>query len=172
MRSTICDDLRVLLRDDSSDRFVSLAISGYEFPGTLDDEYDRNWLMIDGRAKSDDFEWSFLEPILLTSEAMELAEWLGEVARGDALVPGSPSGSYHREALPTVEPNLVFELIEQNETSATIRVFLQLESSPPDLFTGDFPDRWGYFVELTMERSSFAMASSEWSAEIAKFPPR
>lgn len=162
----------MLLRDDSSARFVSLAIADYEFPANLDDEYDRNWLMIDGHAKSDEFEWSFREPILLTSEATDLAVWLAGVAGGDAPISDEPNDGYPHEAFPTVEPNLEFQLVQRDEVSATIRVFLQLESSPPDLFTADFPDRWGYFIELTMERASFAKAAADWSAELSKFPPR
>lgn len=42
------------IRDAETERFVSLSPIGYQFPDITDDQWDSNWLMIRGTARTPD----------------------------------------------------------------------------------------------------------------------
>lgn len=141
---------------------VELSIVGYEFPDLSglddpeDDEWDANWLVVEGRVRlPDGRRWSFREPCLVVDEARELGEWLGGVG-GDTLV--------------FTEPNLGFsrEPGGSDRGEIRLRVTLSHESVPPWI------ERCaeGWVVPLTIEPSELTAAASDWTASLVAFPAR
>jgi hypothetical protein len=107
---------------------LRLTVERYQFPEILNDEWDSNWLIIAGAAVLDEKSWSFRDPCLTTFEMQWLADWLDQIAAG--------------EAKPTscgfTEPNLDFERLSDE----SIRIGFSLESLPPWI------DRAGDFGEV------------------------
>lgn len=73
----------MLLVGKNGNRF-ELTITGYQFPETVDDEWDSNWLNIRIDVKSDWGTWHATDPSLLTDDVEGLAGWLEAVAEGRA----------------------------------------------------------------------------------------
>jgi len=73
----------VLLIGKSGSRF-ELTIIGYQFPTTVDDEWDLNWLNISIAVESERGKWNATDPSLLTSDVDGLASSLDAVADGES----------------------------------------------------------------------------------------
>ncbi|PZQ90600.1 MAG: hypothetical protein DI534_05185 [Leifsonia xyli] len=156
------------IRDATSERFVRLEPVRYEFPDLVGVEYDSDWLVIRGRARSDDGEWSFEDPSLLVDEALSFGEWMRSAARGDAPVL-EPDGNGHTEpTTTTIEPNLGFGVAGYTRDGLTIRVFLVHESAPPHEPDG----RPRFFLDLTTSSAALTQAAADWQAALARFPKR
>src|SRR5947209_7512259 len=106
---------------------LHLRILGYEYPGIETDEWDSNWLVIEGRAKLQGREWQFRDPCLTTFEVEGLAAWLEAWAVGNA---AANAGGF-------VEPNLDFARVSDE----AIRISFELESMPPWGALGDWGKR-------------------------------
>lgn len=55
---------------------LELNIVGYQFPESTNEGWDSNWLMIEGKARLGNCEWSFKDPLMTTFEVEELIGWL------------------------------------------------------------------------------------------------
>ena len=97
-----------------------LRILGYEYPQCETEEYDSNWLRVEGKVADPRGGWEFRHPCLLTYEVSHLADWLESLARGAA----SP------KELTFIEPNISFRWIEATG-GASLCVYFELEARPP-----------------------------------------
>lgn len=96
--------------DGAEDRSLELTVAGYQFPdigtpgsatGQDGFHYDANWLVIAGHVNDGQHSWTFRDPCLLTTEALELARWLDAAA----------DVSTDLEAADFIEPNLDFRRV-------------------------------------------------------------
>lgn len=134
---------------------MRLAIEDYQFPHITDDEWDSNWLIVVGEAELDGKRWQFRDPCLTTFEMKRLAEWLDQVATGQA----------EQQFCGFTEPNLDFE----QTSNKCVRIAFSLESLPPwSARDGDFGDL-GFEVPID---GRLAMAASNLRSILAKFPVR
>jgi hypothetical protein len=109
-----------VLLEGSEGQSLELCIIGYQFPENHTDDYDSNWLTVQGRVVHQLGRWRFQDPCLLTYEAQRLADWL------DSAASGTPSESQ----MDFIEPNLVFRWVE-SPAGSYVRVYFEVEARPP-----------------------------------------
>ncbi|HEV2126617.1 MAG TPA: hypothetical protein VGW38_27980 [Chloroflexota bacterium] len=155
------------LRSTTGDA-VRLSPTSYQFPAG-DNDWDLNWLVMEGRVVSGQKEWIFRDPCLTTWEARGLGEWLGGVANGTTFVVAQPPGLEDEPALTFTEPNLGFSLRDRDQQRALLWVHLSLESLPPE---AQATDEYQHVVEFDMPTSDIASAAGQWQEELTAFPER
>lgn len=161
------------IRDAETERFVSLSPIGYQFPDITDDQWDSNWLMIRGTARTPDEEWTFEDPAMLVHEAVAFGVWLHDVAAGRAsLIEDDKDSHVWPGATQNLEPNIGLGLVESTKGSATLRIFLRAESGPPRVQRDDQLSDMDFSFDLTTSRDAIEHAAEEWDAELVKFPER
>jgi len=151
----------MILRSRDLSEF-ELKVAGYQFPGFSGDEFDANWLVVEGRvAPADERAWEFRDPALLTWEVGRLSNWLEALASGQAIEEGEDF----------VEPNVRFEVVARDEDTVTIRIYFELESRPPWFFAdaAGMEDLW---VDLRVDTEDLRAAAEDLRRELARFPPR
>jgi hypothetical protein len=151
----------MILRSRDLSEF-ELRVSGYQFPNIEGDEWDANWLIVEGRiAPVDERAWEFRDPALLTREVERLSNWL------EALASGQPVEK--REDF--LEPNLRFEVVGRSGDVITIRVYFELESRPPWFFAREagMNDLW---VDLLVDSDDLRAAARALRGDLAKYRPR
>ena len=99
---------------------LELRILGYQYPDLETEEYDSNWLNVEGKVAHPRGNWKFRDPCLLTYEASRLADWLDSLARG----------TLSSEEVSFIEPNISFRSVESPE-GGSLRVYFELEARPP-----------------------------------------
>lgn len=136
-----------------------LEVLGYQFPGTEDDEWDSEWLIIAGQISCSRGRWKFREPCLCTFELQALAAWLRDIKFGGP-----------KREISFTEPNLRFEHVETSDGDLLLVAFSQ-ESSPP-WATED--ERYGEGVALSFPfcLNDFAAASVVLEGMLLKWPIR
>jgi len=129
---------------------------GYQFPSGPIEWHDRNWLKVRIQVVHPRGAWHSTDPTLLTSEVLELADWLdtvtaGEVRQGDC---------------PFTEPNLRFEV-----SSNALRVYFELESRPSWAKADGAPvnDLW---VEFPLAESDLNGAAADLRRQLEQYPVR
>jgi hypothetical protein len=137
---------------------LALTICGYQFPSG-NDEYDRNWLVVEGAVCDGSRRWRFRDPCLLTNEASELAAWLASACN-----PAWPPS-----ALTFLEPNLSFERRKLTEDRVEVCVGFDLEARPP---WDDRDSESRYVLVLDCDRSQLLAAAEALRSELAPFPWR
>ncbi|WP_156400382.1 hypothetical protein [Caulobacter sp. Root655] len=130
-------------------------IVDYQFPKIIDDEWDSNWLIVDGAVRLAGREWRFRDPCLTAFEARRLADWLDACVRGKAEKPYCGF----------TEPNLQFDLIDPQ----TLRVSFALESAPPWAKKGDDWTEHGFNLPVG---PALAEAASNLRHQLRAFPVR
>lgn len=151
------------LADRHTARRIRLRVLSYQFAQKRHQEWDDNWLIVKGHVVDKASRWSFVEPCLATSEATELAEWLGRVALHEVpvAVGGDPDLSF-------TEPLLAFSVVEYPSADlATVRMQL---SRPAFTESKDGWDAYGLDFEMT--NGSILEAQTAWLDEIKAFPVR
>jgi hypothetical protein len=143
----------MLLTGDES--WFRLVIAGYQFPEITNDEWDSNWLIVDGSVSLTGREWRFRDPCLTNFEATRLADWMEACARGN---PAKPYCGF-------VEPNLQFDLID----AQTMRVSFALESAPPWAKKGDDWTKHGFNFPVG---PALVKAASDLRHQLERFPVR
>jgi len=139
-----------------------LRVTGYQFPNIESDEFDANWLVMEGRvAPADERAWEFRDPALLTWEVQGLSNWLEALASGEAVEEGEDF----------MEPNVRFEVAARDEDTITIRVYFELESRPPWFFADavGMNDLW---IDLRVDNDDLRAAAEDLRCDLARFPPR
>ncbi|QUD88274.1 WapI family immunity protein [Phenylobacterium montanum] len=139
----------------NGDSWFRLTIASYQFPQITDDEWDSNWLVIDGSARLNGKEWRFRDPCLTTFEAVNLATWMEACAQGTAKEPYCAF----------TEPNLQFDLVD----AQTMRVSFALESAPPWAKQGDDWTKHGFNLSVG---PALVRAASELRRQLQNFPVR
>lgn len=96
---------------------LRIGVERYQFPKITDDDWDSNWLIINGDAVLDGKSWTFRDPCLTTFEMERLANWLDQVF----------SGKVEKAFCGFTEPNLDFERV----SDVADRIAFSLEALPP-----------------------------------------
>lgn len=158
-----------LLGQDNS--FFELTILGYQFPELTGDEWDANWLKIQGHialpivnpTKPWKSEWSFIDPCLLTWEVQSLAEWFEACA----------SRKLEKPEVFT-EPNLEFHCPEHSTGKITIRVYFELEARPP--WNSSHWDKNNFvhdlWIDLIVTPKELHEAATDLRKQLEQFPQR
>jgi hypothetical protein len=150
----------MLIAGKTGDR-LEVEILGYEFPPTMDDQYDSNWLIIRISAKTATGSWTATDPSLLTSEVVWLADWFDGIARGE---------EKDRE-LEFLEPNLSFELLETSSDRARLRAWFELELRPT-WARSDAAGERDLHAELDVTHADLRRAAEALRTQLRQFPPR
>ena len=82
----------------NNNKSFELDVVSYQFPYIKNDEYDSNWLNIKIKVKGLQKPWEVTDPMLLTFEVKQLAEWLEYLVENKK----------HAPELEFLEPNLKF----------------------------------------------------------------
>jgi hypothetical protein len=144
----------------SDGQAIELQIAGYQFPETLNDRFDANWLVIAGRVRHPSGCWIFRDPCLLTFEFAQLAGWLEAVE----------AGKQDNAEISFIEPNLWFRLGEY-DPGAALRVFFELESRPgwASCRVAFANDLW---VEFPLGELDLKRAAADLREQLVRFPER
>ena len=143
------------LKAESGNTF-ELVLLRYEHPDITEDRWDSNWLVVSGRASTDDRSWSFVEPCVTAFELEELAEWLEALGNGPA-------------DLTFAEPNLAFAFAPW--PLPTIRIRFAHGSAPPWLTNADERSAGITLDFVTSPDHAKALAADLRNA-LDEFPPR
>ena len=112
----------MIIKNRDNTDFFELTIKQYEFADQPSlDLIDMQWLYVTTRTSVSGRNWASIEPSLMYSEAVRLAEWFKRIAA---------SKSVDTEIYFT-EPNLSFELLGKNADRSNIRIIFSHESRPP-----------------------------------------
>jgi hypothetical protein len=160
------------IRDTTSSRFVRLEPVSYQFPIPYGDDFDDNWLILRGHARSDEEEWTFQEPSLLVDEAHGISAWMRSAGVGTETLLVADAEGFTHPATETIEPNIGMGLVRHDTESVTVRVFLWLESAPPSTWDGRAKRDMQFFIDITTTPNALERAAADWDAELAKFPRR
>ena len=138
---------------------VTLEILRYQFPDMETEEYDSNWLVVQGHVVHPTMNWNFQTPCLLTYEAAALAQWLERIANDENVEP----------RLEFIEPNISLEILDSTNIKP-IRIFFMLESHPrwPTDPEGEEPA----FMDIPVDGAQIHEAASALRSQLAKFPQR
>ena len=152
---------------------MSLEPVRYEFPlssvasGQADD-----WVVIALSAVSPLGSWSHQEACLMTWEAKEVSAWLRSVANG-LVEPVEPdNGELLEPSLFFIEPALGFNLSNQTESAAELRVYLTYGLAPPWLDVDERCDPSGFFLPVAVPIGDLDRAADAWDQEWIAFPER
>ena len=138
---------------------VEIKITNYQFPNETDCDYDRNWLNIYLKVKSDVGNWQTIDPSLITWEVKEIIDWFNTLSKD--LVPKDLELSF-------IEPNLSFELLENSNGSLKMfRINFNLESRPQSA-----TDDKEYFVDCLADNQELKRIADELKTELDKYPER
>jgi hypothetical protein len=140
--------------------YVDLQISRYQY-AKADNEWDANWLQIRLDASRDGRTWTTTDPMLLTAEVKELADWLDEAV----LLPEESS------ELEFLEPNLTFERRSGKNGKVDLTVWLELEARPPWAHKGFFGER-DLSIDLDLDVDQLKRAAEDLRAQLERFPTR
>ena len=136
---------------------LELRIVGYQFPHLESEEYDSNWLIVEGKVVHPRGEWTFRSPCLLTYEVASLADWLDSVVRGR---PRSEKKGF-------IEPNLRVQFVESFFFGARLRVYFEAESRPS--WAAGEDDLW---VELSASDFDLRRAAASLRGQLERYPQR
>ena len=139
------------LGDPATGDSLDLRVVAYEFPDLVGEEYDSDWLVIEGSVTSGDRSWTFREPCLLVGEAEALGRWLTE---RDAA------------AIDFIEPLLEFS-IDGSGDDLVLRVSLGAEAV--EAGTDPF-ERVNLRIAATP--AEIAAAADDWQGRLNGFPAR
>ena len=143
---------------NSNGEWFELTFMGYQFPGTTDNNWDANWLVVEGRISLSRCSWSFKDPCLLVSEAIELADWMTKLSEG----------SFEENQIGFVEPNLKFEVLNYGWEKTAVRVHFSHEAKP-QMWRYTDADCW---FEAEVDPTCLAEAAESLRSDLLRFPVR
>ena len=143
------------LRSSNGQAF-DLSLVGYQFPTGPTEWHDRNWLNVRIDVVHPRGRWHSSEPSLLTSEVLELADWLELIAAGALSV----------DDRPFIEPNLRFEV-----GNRALRIYFELESRP-NWARADGAGLNDLWIELPLNELDLRAAASDLRQQLERFPLR
>ena len=136
---------------------VEIRVTNYQFPKTLDCQYDSNWLLIYLNVKSKCGNWKTTDPSLLVSNVKRIIGWFNKLSVNEE----------NETNLSFLEPNLEFDLIKITTDLKTVRIIFNLESRPQNA-----DDEKDYFVDCEMDNRALKQVAEELTKEIEPFPER
>jgi hypothetical protein len=148
------------LHFSNGDSSIELRIVNYQYPDNSRDQYDADWLRIEGIVTHPSGNWRFCDPCLLTWEAFALATWLDCWAGRSSVNP----------TIGFIEPNLSFSRINAS-IGSSLRVSFELESRPPwakKKFVGE-SDLW---LDFPLDPSRATTAARILRDQLKRFPIR
>jgi hypothetical protein len=141
------------------DQTVEIKINNYQFPDTLDRDWDGNWLNIFLRVKSNLGHWQTIDPALTTWEVQEIIDWF-------ILLSNDKKPKY--TDLGFTEPCISFELLNApTDLSKKIRIKFGLEFGPKSAKDGE-----EYFVDIIVTNEELLKLATELKQELNKYPLR
>jgi hypothetical protein len=140
----------------SNGQALELSIMGYQFPSGPTEWHDRNWLKVRIEVVHPRGAWRSTDPTLLTSEVLELADWLDAVAKGNVA----------QDDRPFTEPNLRFEL-----GGNALRVYFELESRP-SWAKADGAGTNDLWVEFPLAEIDLRTAAADLRRQLEQYPVR
>lgn len=151
---------QVWLGKPGGDR-LSLRLAQYQYPALnarSDNQWDRNWLRVEGHVESSWCAWRFNDPCMLTSEWQSLIDW---------------ARSLPHPTLPEIhflEPLIAWRF--SNRHANVLSVTLRGETLPKE--HPKFEERWKSGVTLTLDFHAKMLDEvvAAWAADAATFPPR
>ena len=138
-----------------------LNILGYEFPEIPDNPEDANWLLIEIRINSGESAWKAIHPCLTTDEVDQLATWLKNIRKN--ILPESICAF--------IEPNLEFQLVENEAGKQYLRIFFALEFQPAEE-SSDIAGMGDLWMDFDLDSLDPAALAHELRSELQKYPPR
>ena len=142
-----------------NNQIVEIRLLGYQFPHSLDKEWDGNWLNLYFKIESQVGNWQTTDPSLTTWEIQLLIDWLNELA--DNKQPKFIELGF-------TEQNLSFKL--QNDYTAInkiIRVKFDHGLRPYSA-----KEEKEYFVDFEADNFTLKMKAGELASELERFPIR
>lgn len=140
---------------EGEDAWLRISIVRYQFPQTENDEWDSNWLIIEGHVSLGGRIWKFSDPCLTTFEAIRLADWMDAQANGTS----------EQALCAFTEPNLEFA----RRSDSAIRVRFSHESAPPWAKPHYGEIEYGMNIPVGPKLS---MAAEQLRGQLARFPVR
>lgn len=138
---------------------VELKITNYQFPKSLDRDWDGNWLNIYIKVDSKVGKWQTIDPSLTTWEVQELIDWFKDLSND--LKPKWIDMEF-------TEPNLSFYLLNDFKSKRKqIRIKFDLECRPKSAIEDK-----EYCVDFELDNSDLKKISSDLIAELKKYPIR
>ena len=138
---------------------VELKIHNYQFPDSLDKEYDGNWLNIYLKVESKVGHWQTIDPSLLTWDITELIKWFRRLVYIDKTI------TKEKEF---IEPNISFYLLnELTDQEKIIKIKFDLESRPKSA-----KEEIEYSVIFIADKTELERIAYELETELQKFPER
>jgi len=138
---------------------VEIKITNYQFPSETNDDWDKNWLNIYLKVKSDVGNWQTIDPSLTTWEVRETIDWFNILSKD--LLPKNLKLNF-------TEPNLSFELFENSYgLMKMFRINFNLESRPQLAINNK-----EYFVDCSVDNQELKRIATDLKIEIDKYPER
>ncbi|MES5824665.1 hypothetical protein [Streptomyces sp. RG80] len=142
---------------------IELGVVDYQFPDAAHMGKRRSWLIVEGTANCPQGAWAFRWQALTPEDAVALASWLREVAHAPF------GGQQADDSLEFTEPNLALAADRSDAHQIALEIRLDLEFSPPWRKRNRAGDPFTVACRITPE--ALLRASTEWTAEIAAYPP-
>ena len=140
-------------------QIVEIKITDYQFPKETDDDWDKNWLIIYLKVKSNFGNWQTIDPSLTTWEVRELINWFDTLSRN--LTP-------NYLVLNFTEPNFSFKILDNSKQFLRMfRINFNLELRPQSA-TNDKE----YFVDCLADNQELKRIADELRMELDKYPEK
>jgi hypothetical protein len=139
---------------------LELRILGYQYPDMHTEDYDSNWLAVEGKVTHPRGNWTFNDPCLLTYEASRLADWLGSFARGTPV----------SDEVRFIEPNISFRSVA-SPTGPRLRVYFELEARPP-WAPRDVVEDEHCWIDFPVSEFELHRAAASLHNQLKKYPQR
>lgn len=138
---------------------VEIKITNYQYPASLDRDWDGNWLNIYLKVESKVGNWQTVDPSLTTWEIQELIDWLNDLANNT-----KPKWT----DMEFTEPNLSLYLQNNfNDINKLIRIKFDLESRPKSAIVDK-----EYFVDFEANNSELKRLADDLTSELKIYPIR
>ena len=138
---------------------IEIKITNYQYPASLNRDWDGNWLNIYLKVESKVGNWQTVDPSLTTWEIQELIDWFNDLAKNT-----KPKWT----DMEFTEPNLSLYLQNDfNDINKLIRIKFDLESRPKSA-TEDKE----YYVDFEANNSELKRLANDLTSELKKYPIR
>jgi len=138
---------------------VEIKITNYQYPDSLDRDWDGNWLNVHLKVESKVGNWQTVDPSLTTWEIQELIDWFNDLANNT-----KPKWT----DIEFTEPNLSLYLQNDfDDINKLIRIKFDLESRPKSATVDK-----EYFVDFEANNSELKRLANDLTSELKRYPIR
>lgn len=139
---------------------IELRISGYQFPAAPDPRKRFSWHMVAGSVSCEEGSWAFEWQALRCDESPLVSRWLRVVSRSGGDDVAGP--------LRFMEPNLTFEVVDDDSGPTSVAIVFDHEFSPD--FTRDGRVPKPFRVVFRGVEPQLIEAADDWDADLQRFP--